>query len=110
MGKIEDTKRKALEIMHVKKNARIHQAALSEKCQMESWEKEKNKEKVHHQKQQMKQGLETGKKMATENTMTKAESVKQNLANLREEYRQKKMHDQAESIFNVNNIKNFERD
>lgn len=110
LGKIEDTKRKALEIMHVKKNARNHQALMSEKCMRENEEKERNKEKVYHMKQQTKAGLEIGKRLAEEATYTKAETVKQNLAYLREEYKQKKLQEQAESIFNVNNIKNMERD
>ena len=36
LGKIEDTKRKALEVMHIKKNAKVHQEILSEKAQREN--------------------------------------------------------------------------
>ena len=110
LGKIEDTKRKALEIMHIKKSAKQHQSALSEKNQRANWEKERNHEKVQQQKNELQDGLEHGRRMAAEKNLSKAESVKQNLQNLREQYKQKKMQDQAEQIHNVNNIKLFERD
>ena len=110
LGKIEDTKRKALEIMHIKRNAKVHQEKLNEKSERENWEKEKNQEKARMQKMEIQEGLAWGHQIARENNLTKAESVKQNLAALREQYKQKKLQEQAEQIYNVNNIKMLERD
>lgn len=110
LGKIDETKRKALEIMHIKKNAKVHQEILSEKMQREQFEKHKNKEKAQQQKNELKERVEVTKRYQQEKTLSKAESVKQNLANLRNEYAQRKIAEKAENIYNVNNIKNFEKE
>lgn len=110
LGKIEDTKRKALEIMAVKKNARSHQEALHDKNYRKNRELEQNKAKAYHMKEDMRYKAEEGRKMVYENSMSKAEEVKQNLMNLRAQYKEKKQQDQMAMMHNVNEIKNFEHD
>jgi len=110
LGKIEDTKRKALEVMHIKKNAKVHQEILTEKVQREQYEKHRNKEKAQQQRHELQERVEVTKKYHQEDKLSKAETVKRNLANLREEYAQRKMMEKAENIYNVNNIKNFEKE
>jgi hypothetical protein len=110
LGKIEDTKRKALDIMAVKKNARSHQDALDEKFQRRNKEVETNKAKAYHMKEDLRFKAEEGRKLVYENSISKAEEVKQNLMNLRNQYKNKKKEDQLALMHNVNEIKNFEHD
>jgi hypothetical protein len=110
LGKIEDTKRKALDIMAVKKNARSHQDALDEKFQRRNKEVETNKTKACHMKEELRFKAEEGRKLVYENSISKAEEVKQNLINLRNQYKNKKKEDQLALMHNVNEIKNFEHD
>jgi len=110
LQKIDETKRKALNVMVIKKRNREHDNLKSD------WEVEKQmsldnkKQNAEIMREDLTVGLSRAQEESNATSMYKAQQVKDNLQRLREVYKISKKEEQLSNIQNVNQIRCFERE
>lgn len=107
--KIDETKRKAMEIMQVKKGKRDHNELMLNRDKDKTVMFEDRKYQVEEMKNDMKDGVEYARAQGFEESVTKANEVKSNLNRLRGQYTQQKHDQQISNVKNVNDIRYFEK-
>jgi len=110
LTKIDETKRKALNVMVIKKRNREHDERKRDwehSQQDKLFQKKAHVDEMNHE---LKEGLSMAKKQDHVDSMAKANEVKENLKRLREVYKIAKTDERMSNIQNANNIKCFEKE
>jgi len=108
LSKIEETKIRALEVIKIKKDARIHSQNLFNHTTEKELELAHRKEEVHEMRDELKNNLTTAYSNTLQNHVSKAEEVKATLSSLKEYYKEVKKAEQRENIEKCNNQRTFE--
>ena len=108
LTKIEETKSRALDVIKIKRDSRLHNQMVSEHKVYEN----RVVSIKHHEASALKEDLDTGLKTAVEQNvrvqMSKADQVKQSLSLLKNQYSEHKKIEQRQNMTKVNMQRNFE--
>ena len=110
IGKIEETKVRALEVIKIKRDSRIHNANLATYKHDNEVHVEVRKEEVSDMKTELSEGLQQALQNNKDLQMSKADEVKANLETLKGYYKQTKKQEQRENIEKVTCQKTFEQE
>lgn len=110
MKKIEETKRKALQIIEIKARNRDHE---QEQTAWRNWNQEtieQRHEMVERERSDLQKAVDIQREEYLFETKAKADETKNNLQKLRERYKIQKKEEHIHNIQSVNNIRLFEKE
>ena len=110
LGKIEHTKNVALEVIKIKRNARHHNDMVENAKYQAKEYLYHRKEEVHDMREDLNNGMRGAYKANQNDNLSKAEEVKANLNNLKNQYIEQKRYEQRNAIEKCNAQRQFEKD
>ena len=110
MSNIEATKSRALEVIKIKKNARVHNEAVRAHQEESETYVEVRKDEVSEMKNELSTGLHQALEQNKNLQMSKADQVKANLNILKDYYRETKRTELRENMEKVSVQKTFEQE
>lgn len=108
--KIEETKRKALNIMQIKQKSREHDDIQNDHREYKRGEYFERQVFAREMKTELQRGVEESRGEYFEETKSKANEIKDTLQKLRDRYRIQKKEEQLQNIQNANSIRLFEKE